>query len=283
MTKGTMHSGSQGGNLTSEASEWKNFWERKSDAAVSDYEFDRGTHPRASEIEELSNRELLEFIGPNPWDVVFDAGCGTGANILILCSRVKRVVGMDYSQGAVRRCGRKVLSNKVENARLVQGDVTCVPLRDRSVDKVLCMSVLQYLNDAQVRRALSEFRRVLRDSGALILHVKNISSFYLSTLWMAKRLKLLLGGKPKLEHFRSFRWYVNELQLSGFQVEVYNSFNLFMVESMPKRLLKFLQKLELRHYEKFPLRTSFMRRRGSDLKMKARPAGRSSGCGGSRP
>ena len=236
---------------------------------MSDYEFDRGASPRAGEIENLSTQELLEFIEPRSTDVLFDAGCGTGVNVLLLHSKVQRIVAMDYSESAIARCQRHIAARKITNVDLMHGDVTDVPLPDASADIVLCMSVLQYLNDAEARRAFAEFARILRSRGTVILHVKNISSLYLSTLWIAKRLLLLLGTQLKLEYFRPYRWYVKELTAAGFAVVHYNSFNLFMIESMPLRLLRFLQKLELRHHKKFPFRTAFMRRHGSELKIKA--------------
>jgi ubiquinone/menaquinone biosynthesis C-methylase UbiE len=227
----------------SDASEWRKFWETKSGRALSDFEFDRGTFPRGEEIENLSTQELLHFVEPKPCEVILDAGCGTGVNILLLHSRVKRVVGMDYSEGAMLRCKRKIRANGIENVGLAQGEVTRLPLPDSCVDKVLCMSVLHYLDDVEVRRSFKEFVRVLKDEGTLILHVKNISSLYLSTLWIAKRLKLLFGGKTKLEHFRSHHWYTKELELLGFEVLAYNSLNLFTIELMPRRLVLFFQKL----------------------------------------
>jgi ubiquinone/menaquinone biosynthesis C-methylase UbiE len=250
--------------------EWRTFWEDTAERSGSDFEYDRGRSPRQKEIENLSNQELLSFIDPNPSEVVFDAGCGTGANIFLLHQKVQRLIGMDYNRGAIERCERRILSNKIDNVELVRGDVTSLHLPDSSVDKVLCMSVLQYLTAAEVRKSFAEFVRILKDRGIVILHVKNISSLYLSTLWAAKKAKLLLGMKTKLEHLRSYRWYVKELESFGFEVLAYNSFNLFMVESMPKRLLQFFQKLELKYYDKFPLRLGFMRRRGSELKIKAR-------------
>jgi len=251
-------------------SDWKNYWEGQADRSGSDFEFDRGTCPRSKEVETCSSRELLDFIEPQPWEVIFDAGCGTGVNILLLHSKVKRIIGMDYSEGAMARCKRRILSNKIENVELIHGDITHVPIADNSVDKILGMSVLQYLNDVEVRSLLGEFVRILKDQGTVILHVKNISSLYLSTLWVAKKLKILLGSKTRLEHFRSYSWYARQLKSFGFEVVNYNSFNLFVIESMPKRLLQFFQRLELEHYNKFPMRIAFLRRHGSELKIKAR-------------
>ena len=250
--------------------DWRNYWERQAEQCASDFEFDRGICPRTNEIETSSNRELVDFIAPKLSEVVFDAGCGSGVNILLLHSKVKQMIGMDYSEGAVARCERRVLSNNIKNVALVRGDVTSPSLPDGSVDKVLCMSVFQYLDDTQVRATLKQFRRILCDNGVLIIHVKNISSLYLSTLWLAKKIKSLVRKRTKIEYLRSFRWYVAELTSSGFEILDYNSFNLLMVESMPTRLLQFFEKLELRYYDRFPLRLAFVRRHGSELKIKAR-------------
>jgi SAM-dependent methyltransferase len=134
------------------------------------------------------------------------------------------------------------------------------------------MSVFQYLDDAEARIALKEFSRVLKSSGVLILHVKNKSSLYLSTLCAAKRVKMFLGRQTKPEHFRSFRWYITELKNAGFEVLYYNSFNIVLIELMPKKLLMFFRKWELRRHNKFPFRIGFLRRRGADLKIRARLA-----------
>lgn len=247
---------------------WKQFWEERSRCAASDFELDHGPS-LGVEIEKLSKHELLNFIDPRPDDVVFDAGCGTGGNILLLGSEVKKVVGMDYSKATIERCRRRIQSNKIKNAEVREGSITQIPLPDCSVDKILCLSVLQYLEDNDVKLAFNEFARILRDGGVIVLHVKNISSLYLATLWVAKRAKLLLGMSTKLEHYRSYWWYARELESLGFAVLAYNSFHLFAVEGMPRSAVRFLKKLELRYRNKFPLRLSFLRRHGSELKIKA--------------
>jgi ubiquinone/menaquinone biosynthesis C-methylase UbiE len=251
---------------------WRDFWEEKAAKSVSDYEFDRGMFPREEEIEDLSKRELLAFIDPQPADIILDVGCGTGNNVFLLHSSVRRMIGMDCAKGALDRCQRRIETHRIESVELIHGDATHLPSPDNAVDKVLCMSVFQYLDDAEVRTALKEFSRVLKSGGMLILHVKNKSSLYLSTLCVAKKLKMFLGRQTKLEHFRSYRWYITELRDAGFEVLAYNSFNILMIELMPKKWVMSFQKWELKRHNKFPFRIGFLRRRGADLKIKARLA-----------
>src|SRR5262249_32623791 len=126
-----------------------------------------------------------------------------------------------------------------------------------------------------VRSAFKEFARILTGDGVVILHVKNLSSIYLSTLRVAKRIKLLLGAHPRLEYVRSFRWYMKELDKSGYEILDYNSFNVCTVDFMPRTLVDFLQGIELRSRKNALFRSGFIRRHGSDLKIKARFRGRS--------
>jgi ubiquinone/menaquinone biosynthesis C-methylase UbiE len=261
------------------STDWKEHWNKRSEQASSDFDFDRGVAPRGKEIEDLSERELLNFIDPKPTDVIFDAGCGTGVNILLLHSEVKRIVGMDYSQGAIERCRRRLQSNNIQNADVTEGSITQIPLPDASVDKAVCMSVLQYMNDNELRLAFTEFARILKGNGILILHVKNLSSLYLSTLWIGKQLKSLLGKPSKLGYYRTYGWYAKALTSFGFEIVDYNSFELFTLPKMPTRLVVYLQKFELRNYTKLPLRLGWLRRHGAELKIKARlKTGRTVDC-----
>jgi ubiquinone/menaquinone biosynthesis C-methylase UbiE len=247
---------------------WKQYWEKSPD--VSDFEFDRGTSPRLAQIEALSGAELTEFVDPGNGEVVLDAGCGAGSNIFLLASKVRRMVAMDYAESAIVRCRRRLRRTDMAGVELIRGDIRQIPLPDDSVDKVICISVLQYLNDVDVREALQEFRRVTRSGGVVVLHVKNVLSLYLSTLLMAKRLKRLFGASAKQEHLRSSGWYMRHVTSAGMEIVAYNSFNVFMIERMPRWLLAYMQRIELTYYRKFPLRTRLLRRLGSDFKIKAR-------------
>ncbi|SRR6266576_269795 len=253
---------------------WRRVWEEMSSENVSDFELDRGISPRDRETENLSEQELVNFIEPRESEVLLDIGCGTGVNILRLHSRVRSIIGIDFAWGSLERCQKRIQAYKIKNAYLCHASATAIPLPDCSVDRILCLSVLQYVNDEEFRQTLREFLRVLTPGGVIILHVKNLSSLYWSTLWVAKKLKSLLGMTTRSEYFRSFQWYVNELVSINCHILDYNSFNILYLDRMPKWLHSFLQRYELRHHREPLFRVPFIRRHGAELKIKARVADR---------
>src|SRR4029434_5271070 len=130
------------------------------------------------------------------------------------------------------------------------------------------------MSDSQVRACLRSFRRVLRRDGILIIHVKNLASPYLATLCTAKAILRKFGRrKPIEEYFRPFDWYVRELKSAGFEIESFNSFNLFVLERMPQRLVEQMQRIELTRRKRFPFSLPSFRRHGADLKFRARVVG----------
>ena len=246
---------------------WRRIWEDKSATNVPDFELDRGISPRDQEIETLAEDELVTFTDPQYSETLLDAGCGTGVNILRLHSRVKNIIGIDYALGSVLRCHNQVRGHHLKNVDVCVASVTAIPLPDNRVDRVVCLSVLQYLDDDEVRAVLREFVRVLVPGGVIILHVKNASSLYWLTLGVVKRIKASLGLGKRCEYVRPFRWYVNELALLKCRVLHYNSFNLLVIEGMPKSVRCFLQKIEFRYRSAHVFRASVgssARRRAKD-------------------
>lgn len=254
-------------------------WEDKSGETVSDFEVDRLRPVLDQEVEDLSERELINFIEPKTLESLLDAGCGTGVNILRLHARIRNVVGFDYAWGSLKRCQQRIHAHGIKNAGLCMASVVALPLPDCSVDKVLCLSVFQYLNDTEVRQALREFVRVLTPGGTIILHVKNLWSLYWLTLLPVKRVKALLGMNPRIEHLRSFSWYINELKHLGCTVLDYDSFDLLMLDVIPQRLVPFVRRFELRNHSNPVFRFAFTRRHGAELMIKAAAPARRSESG----
>lgn len=110
-----------------------------------------------AEVEGLLGRGLA--VG----EVVLDVGCGTGwfAAGLQRAAPDADVYGLDLSTGMLGRAREAGADN------LIQGDATSLPMADQSIDVVVGRGVLHHLPDPTA--ALSEWRRVLKPGGALVL------------------------------------------------------------------------------------------------------------------
>jgi 2-polyprenyl-3-methyl-5-hydroxy-6-metoxy-1,4-benzoquinol methylase len=89
---------------------------------------------------------------------VLDIGIGNGAflNLLILLNRFQGM-GID-----IRRHSKFAMLFESQLYRIMYASVTNLPFRDRSIDVVTCMEVLEHLDKQSFVTALSEIRRVSR-------------------------------------------------------------------------------------------------------------------------
>ncbi len=103
---------------------------------------------------------LLALIRPD-W-VVADLGCGTGNASELLAPHVERVIAVDQSEAMLDAARRRV--GETPNVQLARGELSSLPLKDRSVDAAVCVLVLHHV--PQPVAALKEIRRVLRSDRA---------------------------------------------------------------------------------------------------------------------
>jgi len=244
---------------------WRKWWNSRSHQTCSDYELDRITSFRDKEIEKLTESEFLDFVNPVSRDFVFDAGCGTGVDINRIYSKVKAIIGMDIAEGMIGCCKRRLLTENINNTRLLIGSVSNIPLKNDTFDKILCMSVFHYLNNEECETTLKELVRISKDGAIIVLHIKNVFSLYLSTLYIAKRIKSLFKKNIVMENYRSFKWYEQKLSKLGANVIDFNSTNKFNFEFLPKFLFVWLQKIEASFN-----RRRILRKYGADYKMKVK-------------
>ncbi|MFI5660551.1 methyltransferase domain-containing protein [Streptomyces sp. NPDC051684] len=118
---------------------------------------------------------------------VLDIGCGDGTAAATTARLLPgpaghRLIGVDWSQDALRRAARRV-------HRVVRGELTGhgLPFADGAADAVLLSEVIEHLVDPDA--ALDEIRRVLRPGGHLMLSTPNLAAWY-------NRALLLAGVQP---------------------------------------------------------------------------------------
>lgn len=99
-----------------------------------------------------------------PGALVLDAGCGTGANLVLLSRRFTRAVGCDLSAEAAALSASRGLR------RVVVADLNALPFRAGAFDAVLSSDVLE-CQEVDEQRAVGELARVTRVGGRLVLSV----------------------------------------------------------------------------------------------------------------
>lgn len=155
---------------------------------------------------------ILEFLKKNV-DLkgkILDAGCGEGRFSKYFIEKQANITSMDFSEEYI-----SLARKKIGKGKFVVGSVTSLPFKDNSFDVIFSIDVLQHVPN--LKDAISEFKRVLKKGGKLIIVDKN---------------KFGLHGKyfiPKLivQKYREF----TEWRYSGFKEQWF----------IPKRLAKLIE------------------------------------------
>jgi SAM-dependent methyltransferase len=95
---------------------------------------------------------------------ILDAGCGLGEVLADIPDGYK-LFGFDYARSNVE-FSRRRLGTK---ARIEQGSIYEIPFPDASMDAVLCLEVLEHIEDDA--RGVRDIARVLKPGGVLIMAV----------------------------------------------------------------------------------------------------------------
>lgn len=225
--------------------DWKAYWDDHAKGAGTDFDVDRGAGiARVQALEDRVIRQFVEAVDPQPSDRLLDAGCGTGVNCSRFHAAVREIVAMDFSEEMIRRAEKRIALENIKNVRLLVGSVTKLEFPDDAFDKVICASVLQYLDDDECEAAFREMIRVCRHGGRIVIHAKNRSSLYGASLRLWRFMAKILRRRTKADHYRPRRWYREHLSRAGGRVVDWDSFGIFTLVRMPNAVVRLLLKLE---------------------------------------
>ena len=135
---------------------------------------------------------------------VLEIGCGSGMGLPYLASRARRVIGGDYTMGLLREARAQLPSTD-----LVRFDAQHLPFGDRTLDVVLMLEMIYYLQDQPA--AFAEARRALRPGGALMVCVPNPE-------------RPDFNPSPFSTRYPNARELAGLLQGAGFEPKVYGAF-----------------------------------------------------------
>lgn len=122
-----------------------------------------------SEDSDLRSEHFARYRFAEPLAVgrrILDAGCGTGYGADLLAATGAEIHALDRDSEAVRHAQKAH-----PRLRLVRGDCTSLPFRDRSFDLVVAFEVIEHLPgwDDLIR----ESARILRPSGVFLVSTPN--------------------------------------------------------------------------------------------------------------
>src|SRR5919199_550379 len=145
---------------------WKEFALSVSfDRAADTYDQTRGYPP---DVQERIGHALLDAAGATHTSRILEMGVGTGRIALPIIRAGYRYTGVDISPRMLEklRAALRTIPGAEQRVTLVEGDITALPLADRSFDVVVTVHVLHLVADRT--RAIGEGVRVLNRPGVAL-------------------------------------------------------------------------------------------------------------------
>jgi len=106
----------------------------------------------------------LQFLKIKPTETLLDVGCGTGYFSDLAYKRGIHVTGIDASEEFIKQA-----KNRNTEIEFSSGEMEELPFEDNSFDFVCGFNSYQYA--ANIKNALSEARRTLKDKGKLVVMI----------------------------------------------------------------------------------------------------------------
>jgi ubiquinone/menaquinone biosynthesis C-methylase UbiE len=187
----------------------KKFWDSKA------RNYDKVVNKFFPKIYETILVNLIQDAGQS--EKVLEVATGTGILSIKLTDHVSHITAVDISAEMLNVAKEKSARMQKKNIDFKIGDICSLKFDDKSFDTVVASNVLHLLFKPEL--ALQEMRRVLRDTGKIIVptfcHDANLRSKILS------RILALLGQKTKSRWSqKSFKEFIEN---NGFKItkEIY--------------------------------------------------------------
>jgi len=129
------------------------------------------TTPIGFLVRKYESELMLNYLKPAPGEMILDAGCGTGVFTRDIISGGSQVIGLDISFPMLRRAREKSGGVRFQP---IWGDISTLPFREESFDKVVSITALEFI--AEAKSAVADLFRVARRGGVVVVATLNSRS-----------------------------------------------------------------------------------------------------------
>jgi len=139
--------------------------------------------------------DIIKSVGPLRAKRVLELGCGRGDLSVFLAKQGAEVTGVDVGENLI---GAAKLLAEVNDVRceFQAANITDIPFEANTYDVVLGIAILHHLSPPDLRKALQETHRVLKDDGV---------AFFVETVEDSKVFDFIQNIFPRQK--KGSRWY----------------------------------------------------------------------------
>ncbi len=139
---------------------------------------------------------------------LLDVGCGSGQLVLALADHFDELTGVDASDLRLERAHKALVQHYQQHLGKVRFIATRadreIPLRDASVDVVVCSAVLEFVAD--IFTAADEIARVCRPGGCVIVSVSNVCFIRNVLAMLGGHVPLTASSSRDISYWRRHGW-----------------------------------------------------------------------------
>ena len=159
--------------------------------------------------------KVLEIHSPGSSDRVLDMGCAWGTMSLAVAGRVREVVGIDFSESAIKESNERLQDSGLGNVTFQSGDARSSGLAAGSFDVVIAADLFEHLYPEDSTATAEEAFRVLRPGGRFVVWTPCRSHI----LEVLKNRDILLSREVSHVDYKSMSKMKQILTAAGFRIE----------------------------------------------------------------
>lgn len=179
----------------------------KKDRVTKTYDSQRQANRYRVEKRKRELKNFLDLIGKKTNDKVLELGCSSG----FLTEHLGEVTAIDTSEGML-----EIANKKNPKAKCIVADMFELPFKNDSFDKVVTMRVWNHLDENDLKRAIREAKRVLKNQGYLIFDAEE-------KFWLRKIIAIVYQKLTRITGYKIYQYSFKELKKilgeEGFVIE----------------------------------------------------------------